>query len=160
FDAAIAQELGRTPAAACRPIAPAPAPRLNFSALGSDGHRVPLASLIDKPALVHFWATWCLPCVKELPGLVKYRDAIEKSGHGRVIFISVEDEAAGGRIAKFQKDQGLDLHSYRAPTGGLADRINLGYAVPRTFLLAPDGTVIRCLQGEQDWTDSAITDRV
>lgn len=160
FEEAMTKELAKAPAGACRAVPRPPAARLDFTAMAQDGRRVPLASLLDKPALVHFWATWCAPCIKELPGLMRFRDALEKSGEGRVVLVSVEDAAAGARIEKFQKERSLDLRSLRAPAGGLADKVDLAYQVPRTFLVAPDGTVIGARRGEQDWSDASITDSV
>src|SRR5207244_1870597 len=82
-----------------------------------------LAPLIAHPPGLHCWATWCEPGREELPSLLRFRDALEKDKEGRVILVSVEDENAGPGIAKFAKSVGLDLRSYRAPKGGLADRV-------------------------------------
>jgi thiol-disulfide isomerase/thioredoxin len=158
FDAAMDRSLAKARAAtaACRPPDVPLAPRLKTSVVGPDGKRVELASLLDKPALVHFWATWCKPCVQELPALLKFRDAIEKDGSARVVLISVESEADGKRILEFQKTLGLDLRSYRAPKGGVADRIDLSYRLPRTFVVAPDGGVLEEAQGSQPWSDPGV----
>jgi thiol-disulfide isomerase/thioredoxin len=162
FDGAMERSLAKVRAAtgACRPLEAPPAPRLATSVLGPDGKRVELASLLDRPALVHFWATWCKPCVEELPSLMKFSASLEKDGRARVVLISVESEADGKRIQQFQKTLGLDLRSYRAPDGGVADRIDLAYRLPRTFVVGPGGVVLDERQGSQNWADPAVIEGI
>ncbi len=160
FDAAMERSVtkARAATAECRAADVAPAPKLAMSVLGPDGKRVELASLLDRPALVHFWATWCKPCVQELPSLMKFRESLEKGGSARVVLISVESEADGKLIQQFQKTLGTDLRSYRAPKGGLADRLDLAYRLPRTFIVGPGGVVWDERQGSQNWTDPALAE--
>ena len=161
FGQALEASLAKTHSAATCQAPPAtPVAHLGFSVMAPDGKRVALASLLGRPALVHFWATWCAPCVAELPSLLKFRDSLEKSGAARVVLVSVEGEDAGPRIAAFQKKLGLDLRSYWAPTGGLADKVDLAHRVPRTYLVAPGGEVLALRQGSQDWVDPAFDARV
>jgi cytochrome c biogenesis protein CcmG/thiol:disulfide interchange protein DsbE len=161
YGQALETALAKTRAAtSCEAPAPESAARLGFSIMAEDGKRVTLASLLDRPALVHFWATWCAPCVAELPSLLRLRDKVEKTGAARVVLVSVEGEEAGARIAEFQKKLGLDLRSFRAPSGGLAERVDLGHRVPRTYLVAPDGEVLALRQGSQNWDDPALIARV
>jgi thiol-disulfide isomerase/thioredoxin len=162
FDDAMERSLAKARGAsgACREADAGPSPRLAMSVMGPDGKRVELATLLTRPALVHFWATWCKPCVEELPALVKFRDTLEKDGVARVVMISVESEADGQRIPQFQKSLGVDLRSYRAPKGGLADRLEMGYRLPRTYLVGPGGVVLDVRQGSQSWTDPAVAQKV
>jgi thiol-disulfide isomerase/thioredoxin len=159
LETALAKSRSAAPAACVTPPAVSVA-HLAFSVMAPDGKRLPLASLLDRPTLVHFWATWCAPCVEELPSLLRFRDRIEKEGTARVVLISVEAEDAGTKIAGFQKKIGLDLRSYRAPSGGLADKIDLAYRVPRTYLVAPGGEILSIRQGNQDWNDAGLIERV
>lgn len=162
FDAAMERSLAKARAATaeCRKPEAAPMPKLAMSVLSPDGQRVELASLLDKPALVHFWATWCKPCVEELPSLMKFRASLDKSGAARVVLISVESEADGKLIQQFQKSLGLDLRSYRAPKGGLADRLDPAYRLPRTFVVGPGGAVWDERHGNQNWADPAFAEGI
>jgi thiol-disulfide isomerase/thioredoxin len=161
FLPAMEASLAKTRAAtACSMPPAAPVARLGFSVLAPDGKRVPLATLLDRPALVHFWATWCAPCVAELPSLLKFRERMEKAGTARVVLVSVEGEDAGPRIAAFGKKLGLDLRSYWAPSGGLAEKIDLAHRVPRTYLVAAGGDVLALRQGSQAWDDPDLDTRV
>jgi thiol-disulfide isomerase/thioredoxin len=155
------RELARASSApGCAPGPPPAAARLDLNLTDPAGRSVGLQSLLDKPALVHLWATWCAPCMKELPGLLRFRDRLEREGVGRVVFVSVEGEGDGAKIASFEKKHGMDLRSYRAPRGGLADEVDPSYRVPRTFLVGPGGTLLGMRYGEQNWDDPSLTDRV
>jgi thiol-disulfide isomerase/thioredoxin/uncharacterized membrane protein len=162
FDAAMERSLAKARAATdvCRAADSGPSPRLAASVLSPDGKRVELSSLVDRPALVHFWATWCKPCVEELPSLIKFRDALEKDGAAHVVLVSVEGEADGKRIQQFGKTLGLELRSYRAPKGGLASALDMGYRLPRTYVLGPGGVVLDELQGSQDWANPAVAEGI
>ena len=64
-----------------------PAP-LHFTLKDMDGHDVALASFKGKPIIVNFWATWCGPCLAEIPSLVELRD---KYPDVVILGISVDD---------------------------------------------------------------------
>lgn len=143
----------------CRPAAPVAPARAAFSVLDPDGRSVPLQSLTDRPSLVHFWATWCEPCRAELPGLLKFRRSLEESG-GKVVLVSVEDAAAAERIRAYGTKLDPAFASYRGPTGGLADRLDLGYSVPRTYVVGRGGLVLKTFYGAQSWEDPAFQAKI
>ncbi len=143
----------------CRPAAPQPAARATFSVVAPDGKSVPLQSLTDRPSLVHLWATWCVPCQTELPGLLKFRRTLEGSG-GRLVLVSVEDASAADRIRAYGSKLDPAFASYRAPKGGLADLLDLSYSVPRTFVVARDGEVLKTFYGAQPWDDPSFQEKI
>ena len=143
----------------CRPASPQTPSRATFSVTGPDGRTVPLQTLTDRPSLVHLWATWCVPCQTELPGLLKFRRALEGSG-GRLVLVSVEDAAAADRIKAYGTKLDPAFASYRAPKGGLADLLDLSYSVPRTFVVARDGEVLKTYYGAQPWDDPSFQEQV
>ena len=165
FDKVMAETLAKVGGAAtgtqaCTPAPPTPGPRLALDMLAPEGKKVPLASLLDKPAVVHLWATWCAPCMEEIPALLKFGQSIEKSGTGRLVMLSVEDASAGDKIAGFAKKFNLPLRSNRAPSGPLADAVDLSYRLPRTFIVAPGGALVGARQGSQKWDDPGFDEKV
>ncbi len=93
--------------------------------------------------LVNFFATWCPPCVKEHPELVKFS---ERDGD-RVQLVSVAfDDTEVDQVTTFFADNGGD---WPVITGG-ADGASLDYGVkklPESFLVDPSGTVVVKING-------------
>ena len=154
LDQAVAPVLTRLAAAGneCTPAPPETTKRAAFSVAGSDGGTVQIDSLASRPTVLHFWATWCAPCQAELPGLLKFRQVVEKEG-GQVVLVSVEDADAAARVKKYGSGLASNFESFLAPSGGLASRMDLSYSVPRTYLLSSGGEVMRMFRGAQPWTD-------
>ena len=67
-----------------------PAP--DFEAKTLDGERVRLADLRDRPVLLNFWASWCGPCRRELPSIVKLHEELKGKG---LVVLGVNDEGKG-----------------------------------------------------------------
>jgi thiol-disulfide isomerase/thioredoxin/uncharacterized membrane protein len=162
FDKAMEDALGRVASMSsdtCSPAPATPAPRLALDVLTPDGKKVPLSSQLDRPALVHLWATWCAPCMEEIPAILRFGKTLESSGAGRLVMVSVEDASSGDKIAGFAKKFSLPLRSNRAPSGALAQAVDLSYRLPRTYLVARDGTVLGLRQGSQKWDDPLVEER-
>ena len=134
-------------------ISPPPArPAAVF--LTPDGEEITLAKLQSqrtqgKVILVNLWATWCPPCIAEMPSLNKLQ---EQYGDERfeVITINFDRDAALGET--FLRDKGLtNLPFYHNPNFALARE----YAVagfPLTIIYSPGGAERARLLGEADWT--------
>lgn len=78
----------------------------------TDEYKELLDNSKGKVVLVNFWATWCPPCVKEFPELVKlYNDY--KSKDFVLLFISLDDKSEyASKLIPFLKKQGVDFTSY------------------------------------------------
>jgi thiol-disulfide isomerase/thioredoxin len=127
------------------PAAPAATPEAarNFTLQALDGESVSLDELRGKWVLINFWATWCLPCVEEMPYLNQVAATRDKAVLG-VNFKESADQAAA-----FAADHGIQFPILLAP-----DEITLlVYGVrglPRTIVVAPDGTIAGRFAGALD----------
>src|SRR5258706_3460902 len=97
FMAAASETLVRTRENACRSLAPDPLPAHLRGALApsfdlpdATGHKVSLASQKGHPVAVNFWATWCPPCVAEIPSLEAFATTLEGTNM-RLLAVSVDD---------------------------------------------------------------------
>ena len=113
-----------------------------------NGEETSLAAIAGgKPVLVNLWATWCAPCVKELPTL----DALaDREGVPQVLAIS-QDTSAPDRVRAFlaEKKIGLEAHqdSEMALSSALGSQI-----LPTTVLYGSDSKEIWRFTGDLDWT--------
>jgi thiol-disulfide isomerase/thioredoxin len=106
--------------------------------------RPTLASLKGKPAIVHFWASWCGPCRKEAPELARY-DA-QLHGRAQLVGVDYSDAASGARA--FVKRNGWTFPNVRDGSGDAGDAYGLA-GLPTTFVLDSDGTIAKRLVGPQ-----------
>lgn len=108
-----------------------------------DGGMLALSTLRGKPVLVNFWATWCPPCVRELPMINAFAQA--QAGRGahaiQVLGVAVDQAAA---VQKWLARQPLDFAVALAGTGGVGLTRSLGNingGLPFTILFDAQGKV-------------------
>ncbi len=115
-----------------------PAPEFEGQTL--DGRTVKLADLLaeDKVVLLDFWASWCGPCMKELPEL---QDAWEQVEGEKVAFVGINRDFSKEAAQSAVEDLGLTFPSVHDGTGEIAGRYNV-QSIPTVVLIGPDGTVL------------------
>jgi thiol-disulfide isomerase/thioredoxin len=130
------------------------APRLAPALTGErrDGSQVSLAELRGKYVLVHFWATWCPPCLRELPGLLATAAELRKAGRLELLAVSVDDEWE--ELAAFF-DGTIPEAVVRPSEGAMPARFGAS-DLPDTYLVDPEGRVIGRYLGARDWTSAAV----
>jgi thiol-disulfide isomerase/thioredoxin len=104
---------------------------------------------VKGPVLINLWATWCAPCVIELPLLDKL--AADRAGSLRVITVS-QDMAGGTEVAEFLRDKGVTrLEPWLDPENDLAFRYG-GGTLPTTIYYDASGHEVWRYVGDLDWT--------
>jgi thiol-disulfide isomerase/thioredoxin len=126
-----------------------------------EGRRFPALTLTDfngshesmeryrgRLVILNVWATWCAPCRQEMPALERLHRKLDPARFA-VIGLSVDSE---GEIAQeFLRERGISFRNYLDEDSALARRL-LGIRVyPVTFIIAPDGVLLRRIVGERDW---------
>jgi peroxiredoxin len=132
-----------TPTAAGTPNSQDGAVITGYTLQSLDGGKVRLSSLRGEIVVVNFWASWCAPCLKELPLMNEWHEAWAGRG-ARVAAISIDSQEHKAR--KFAKKENLSMMLYHDGPNGLAKKLDLP-SVPCTFLLDRDGRVVRVISG-------------
>ncbi len=108
-----------------------------------------LADFRGKAVVLNFWATWCPPCLKELPSLDRL--AAGQGGDHLAVVAMAADRASEERIRAFNREKGLaHLAIYRDPSMKLARAMGV-FGLPTTFLIDHEGQVVAQLVGEAEW---------
>ena len=94
--------------------------------------------------VVNFFATWCVPCRKEQPELVRF--AATHAGRGDVGVVSVIYHDRGGAVRAFERTHGGRWPAVADPDGVIASAYEVT-AVPRSFVVAPSGVVVASVLG-------------
>jgi thiol-disulfide isomerase/thioredoxin len=108
------------------------------------GRPVTLEQLRGRPAIIHFWASWCGPCIHEAAQLA----ALQRRLHGRAALIGVDWSDDPRAAAAFLRRHHWTFRSLADPNGvaGNADGIS---GLPTTFVLDAHGRVVKRLTGPQ-----------
>lgn len=122
-----------------------PAPALPSRVLV--GPRVTLASLRGRPAIIHFWASWCGPCVKEAPQLARLSTVL----HGRATLVGVDWSDNPSSAASFVRQHHWTFPVLIDSSGEVGNAYGLT-GLPTTFLLDREGRITRRLVGPQTAT--------
>lgn len=114
---------------------------LKFTAV--DGTEVDLAKLRGKVVLVDCWATWCVPCIKELPGI---KTALAKWGDKGLVVVGISFDKVADRekLVKFIAKENLAWPHWFNEKGGpnpFGQEYNIR-SIPATFLLGKDGKLV------------------
>ena len=104
--------------------------------------------------VLNFWATWCEPCVEEMPSLVEMQRRMKAKGV-TVVAVSIDENESAYR--SFLKQHGVDLLTVRDP-GQKTPALYGTRGWPETFVIDRNGVMRRKFIGAVDWTEPEITD--
>lgn len=121
---------------------PHPAPDFALATLGGDTLR--MADLHGQWVLMNFWATWCAPCLAEIPELAALHSDLHEHGF-QVVGVSMDD--AGFEVVRpFAERLGIP-YPLVVDDGTLAEKYGGVYNLPTTFLVDADGQIINRFVG-------------
>jgi thiol-disulfide isomerase/thioredoxin len=126
------------------------APPVSFN--DPDGTEIGLGNFAGKPTLVNLWATWCAPCVKELPTL----DRLAQAHHGdlNVVAISQDDAPHASVVAFLQGNRITNLDAFQDPKMKLSGALG-AEVLPTSVLFDANGKEVWRYVGDLDWTSPA-----
>jgi thiol-disulfide isomerase/thioredoxin len=117
----------------------------------ADGPRTALLPLQGRWVLLNIWATWCAPCVTELPKLDTYA-VHQNSKRLRIMAVSIDQKVDIQRIAyQMKRWGGKTLKGLHDDTGMLPNRVDTS-TLPVTLAINRDGYAVAALYGVADWT--------
>ena len=130
------------------------APKVVFK--DPDGEDISLAEMRGLPFLLNLWASWCAPCIKELPTL----DAVEErhlvDGQFSVVAVS-QDSGAQGSVKAFLAAHAIkQLAAFQDPEMGLTSALGV-QTMPTSVLYDKNGAEVWRYVGEMDWTSAEAT---
>lgn len=115
--------------------------------LSEQGTPITISSLKGKAVFINFWATWCGPCIQEMPSINRLKEAFK--GNDDIVFLMVDVDNEIASSSAFMKEKGYDL-----PVFVTVDDIPstyLGNAIPTTVLLNKNGEIVTRMEGSRDY---------
>jgi peroxiredoxin len=116
------------------------------------GESVPLQSFQGKLLILNIWATWCSPCRREMPGLERLSKTLDPQ---RFAVLGLSTDGDELLATEFLSSNHISFPNYFDRNGQLAKQMGMD-AYPETFLIGQDGTLIKRVLGEQDWSNPAM----
>ena len=104
--------------------------------------------------LVNFWATWCAPCVEEMPSLSKLQ-SLFNIDELKIITIATGRNNQNKIAEFFSNHVILNLENFRDPKGTLATKLGI-FGLPSTILISPRGYEIARLMGPINWMQPSV----
>ena len=123
------------------------APDFTFTDLVT-GKTTKLSDLRDKPVYLNFWATWCPPCVKELPHIQAKYEQYKDRIHFLAISVDSEQEAP----AQFISSKGYTFTVGYGNEREISRAYNIE-AIPASYIIGTDGTIKAQIVGSMDEVD-------
>ena len=118
-----------------------------------EGKEISFSDFQDKILLVNFWATWCAPCIKEMPSLDRLKKKINKNFD--VIAISVDRDGVKKVKDFFNENKITNLEEYFDTKNSLAKEMNL-IGLPTSFFINKKGDLIGYFQGDLEWDNNTV----
>jgi len=130
---------------------PYPAPAISFA--DTSGHSVELSELQGKLVIVNLWATWCGPCLREMPSLERLQSRLGE----RVAVLAVSEDRGGNKsVEPFIAKLGLkSVKIYIDPKSEVGHAFGVR-GLPTSFLIDREGKVLGRVEGAAEWDSPKI----
>jgi peroxiredoxin len=128
-----------------------PAP--NFTLPDLDGKMVSLADYKGKVILLNIWATWCPPCVDEMPSMEKLHQELKGEAF-EILAISI-DVSGAKAVLPFMKKHKLSFLALTDTKGAIKDRYQTT-GVPESFIIDKNGIIVEKVIGPRDWATPGV----
>jgi thiol-disulfide isomerase/thioredoxin len=131
---------------------PQPAPQISFA--DDAGNAASLADFKGKFVILNLWATWCQPCLKEMPSLA----ALQARLGPALTIVAISEDRGGGKVVQpFVAKLGLDklLKIYLDPKSTVTHALG-ARGLPTSFIIDGDGNILGKVEGQADWDSDTM----
>jgi cytochrome c biogenesis protein CcmG, thiol:disulfide interchange protein DsbE len=128
----------------------------NFSIATSNGHTISAADFGGKLLVLNFWATWCPPCVEEMPSLNELAQRFQSKG---LVVLGVSVDKDENAYRQFLTRMRIGFPTARDPE----QKINQDYGTvqyPETYIINAQGKVVDKIISAVNWTDDKMVSHV
>ncbi len=113
---------------------------------------VTLSQFKGQVVVLNFWATWCPPCIEEMPSLVQMQQRMKDKG---VTVLAVSVDVDDSSYKRFLRDHGVNLLSVR-DADQKSNSLYGTFKFPETYIIDRNGVVRRKFIGPVDWTEPDV----
>ncbi|HEY7333990.1 MAG TPA: TlpA disulfide reductase family protein [Bryobacteraceae bacterium] len=121
----------------------------SFTIMTDRGHKITPADFGGKLLVLNFWATWCAPCVEEVPSLNAFQRQFGPKG---VVVLGVSVDVNEQQYKRFLDSFHITFDTWRDPDAAIASRYGT-FEFPETYIIDSSGKVVEKIISNQNWTD-------
>ena len=126
---------------------------LKTSFVDLENKKVDLSSFKGKRIIINYWATWCSPCIKEMPALLEAQNILQNHNY---IFLLVSNETIT-RISRFKDDKKYNFNFLKS--SGPNEIIGI-YSLPTSYIFDEKGKKVETIVGTLDWDSDQTIKRL
>lgn len=126
-----------------------------FSVTTDQGQQITPESFGGKVLVLNFWASWCSPCVQEIPSLNAFQKRFADSG---VVVVAVSIDKNPEKYHRFLERIPVSFATARDPKANISSEYGT-FQIPESYVIK-DGRVMRKFDNAEDWTSDDITQYV
>ncbi len=123
----------------------------DFQLISFAGDSISLKNYRGKFLILHFWATWCKPCRKEMPELIKFSHTLPRKSI-RILAFSIDKAGKREEAKRMVHDWQLPFPAAMVTSGKISDAY-WTWGIPVTYFIDPDGKMVGRILGSAKWKD-------
>ena len=128
----------------------------NFRLKTMDGGEIQFADLLNRgPILVDFWATWCVPCLKEMVQFQKLYEKYHERGF-EILAISIDTPRSASKIKPTVKSKGFTFPILLDPNKEVLRMFGGRSVVPYAVIVSPDGQIVTSYEGYKSGNEDVV----
>ena len=113
---------------------------------------VPFSRFKGKTVFLNIWATWCPPCVGEMPSIARLAENPRLKGKN-IEFVCVSTDDSTGTVVRFVRDKNWPMTVLRSES---LPPVFLTEAIPATYIITPGGRIVAAEVGANDWDNADV----
>ena len=123
--------------------------QLKSSFFDLEENNIDLSEFNNGKVVISYWATWCAPCIKEMPSIKKAEEILEEYGY---TFLLVSDETIS-KISNFKNEMNFDLKFLKSNKSFESLGV---YAMPTSYIFDENGEIVETFVGVVEWDSEEI----
>jgi thiol-disulfide isomerase/thioredoxin len=125
----------------------------NIKLFDLDHQPIDLNQFAGKKIFLNFWATWCKPCIAEMPSIERAQELLEPEGY--IFLLASDEDVAKIKRFKASKDFQLDFVRLETPFPDLGIM-----SIPTTFIIDEQGKIVMHHVGAREWDSPEVLDQM
>jgi peroxiredoxin len=128
----------------------------SFEVTTNQGSAISARSFGGELLLLNFWATWCAPCIQEMPSLEQFHRTYQGEG---VVVVGISVDRNPTAYENFLQRSGITFPNALDSAAGISSSFGT-FRYPETYIIDRNGVILDKFTGAAEWTSQPVVDRI